>query len=359
MFSTFTAIFEALDNLETELQKGVDDKEKSRIEETLISLRNTMDKCVHYWIQFEERVASLQEKHQLELPDNLPESFLDNITCFEETGENTENSSEKQNEPCQASAGDKSKLTPSSFPPLQDHSVASDPDKIKQYEASLKESFTRLSDENAVISFRKGMGFWDLAMIEEALKEFEKVTHTEPNFITGHFFLGLASSYQGDHEKACKELKLVIALDSDKLLKALAHNTLGSIYAEEGKLEAALENFQKAVELKEDLKEAYFNLGAVQYRQNKYRSAFNEFNKYLKYDPEDWEALLYAGKASGHMQDWEKALEFLEKAYQLNPREPRTTFEMGVIYRLLENNHKAAFYLHTTKRLVHRQKEET
>jgi len=362
MFSTFTAIFEALDNLEEELHQGVDSKEKAKIEETLLSLRNTMDKCIHYWIQFEERVASLQENYNLSLPDNLPDSFLENITSSEKPKPNSSNTKNDAN--CLPEKKDPSDnhflgyeastaFNTSKLNDLDNQNL----EKMKEYEQHLQKTFSKLFDENVAISFRKGLGFWDLAMVEDAVNEFEKVTNAEPDFITGHFFLGLSCSHQGNYERACKELKLVIALDSDQILKALAYNTLGSIYADEGKFTVALDNFQKAVELKEDLKEAYFNQGAVNFCLQKYSNALKAFNKYLHYDPDDWEALLYAGKSCGHIQDCEKALDYLEKAYSLNPREPRITFELGVLYRLLEKNHKAAIYLQKTKTLVTDQKK--
>ncbi len=53
-----------------------------------------------------------------------------------------------------------------------------------------------MNEEQAITSFRKGLGFWDLAMLDEAVREFEEVTKIEPNFIIGHFCLGGLSSNQ-------------------------------------------------------------------------------------------------------------------------------------------------------------------
>jgi len=55
MFATFTAIFEALDAIEKELSDSNTPKKREKLIETLLSLRRTMDKCVQYWLKFEER----------------------------------------------------------------------------------------------------------------------------------------------------------------------------------------------------------------------------------------------------------------------------------------------------------------
>jgi len=76
MFATFTAIFEALDAIEKELGESNNPKQREKLIETLLSLRKTMDKCVQYWLKFEERVTEIQERFGLTLPDTLPRVSL-------------------------------------------------------------------------------------------------------------------------------------------------------------------------------------------------------------------------------------------------------------------------------------------
>jgi len=84
MFSTFTAIFEALDDIEKELSGGKTEDEKEELVNTLLSLRKTMDKCVQYWLRFEERMNEIQERYGLSLPDTLPEGFMEKAEFWEE-----------------------------------------------------------------------------------------------------------------------------------------------------------------------------------------------------------------------------------------------------------------------------------
>ena len=54
-----------------------------------------------------------------------------------------------------------------------------------------------IKSEVAISSFRRGLGFWELAMLKEAVGEFKKVVEEEPDLILGHFCLGLSSAQLG------------------------------------------------------------------------------------------------------------------------------------------------------------------
>lgn len=334
MFSTFTAVFEVLDEIEEELLNGVDTTKREQIVEMLVSLRNTMDKCVKYWLQFEDRMKSLQEQYGLELPDNLPENFFDGLTYLDET-------------------------LNGAFPWL------SFAEKEKQTKTQLKETalpetnlFEQLNEETAITSFRRGLGFWDLAMLEEAIKEFQRVIQYEPNFLIGHLFMGLACTQKGEFDRAIKELRLVLALSGEPFLRALAYNTLGSLYAAQEKYAVALDNFKKASLEKEDLEETYFNQGATLYNMKEYEACLEAFLKVLETNPGDWETLFYLGKASGYLQRWDEALNYLEKAYNLNPRDPLITFELGIACRCMGRSNKAAAYFYATQKLIMQEEKE-
>lgn len=75
MFSTFTAIFEALAEIENELAAEATSSRWDQLIDTLLSLRNTMDKCIRFWFKFEERINEIQESYAITLPDTLPPGF--------------------------------------------------------------------------------------------------------------------------------------------------------------------------------------------------------------------------------------------------------------------------------------------
>ena len=170
-----------------------------------------MDQCVKYWLYFEEKLTSYK-KIQFVLPDVFPDHLLEDINL---KSENTD------------------------FLP----EISSDCNKST---VSGKQFFLKLESEQGIDSFRKGLGFWDLAMLEEAIHEFEKVVKIEPNFIFGHFCLGLAYSQKGLYNQALSKLRLVKALNHDPHLNAL-FITLSVIFANERQYEALYE-FSLSVE---------------------------------------------------------------------------------------------------------------
>ena len=133
MFSTFTAIFEALTAIEDELSGDISETEREKLIETLLSLRKTMDKCVQYWLQFEERVNRIQERFAITLPDTLPPGFM------EEIGMDDQAPVPKAKDTAQKKAKEKKEI------PAQEAEAA-------------KKDFYRPRSEITVNSFRRAMG---------------------------------------------------------------------------------------------------------------------------------------------------------------------------------------------------------
>ena len=268
MFSTFTAIFEALSSIEEELSKDTSESQREKMIETLLSLRKTMDKCVQYWLKFEERVNEIQERFAITLPDTLPPGFMEDIDAIGNQPEPVEDEQKDElSTPGDALAGE----------------PEAEPDQG--------------SSDIAISSFRRGLGFWELAMHKEAVSEFKKVVEEEPNLVMGHYCLGLSSAQLGQVEEAFKELKLVLALDKNKQMRALALNTLGILLAEKEQYSQARHYFQQATETDPQLSEAWFNLGAANYNLQCYEAAIEAFEKASESAEADWEIKLHLGRA--------------------------------------------------------------
>jgi len=323
MFSTFTAIFEALAAIEDDLAAEATELQRKQIIDTLLSLRRTMDKCIQYWLKFEERINEIQDRYDINLPDTLPPGFMEEIYPGErETSVVNNDADDFVDLPAGAEVEDQS-------------------DKLYH-----------LSNEIAVNSFRRGLGFWELAMLKEAVEEFNKVVEKEPNLTIGHLCLGLSSAQLGKVEEAFKELKLVLALDQNVKVKALALNTLGIILTEKEKYRQALDFFEKATETDPELMEGWFNLAATSYNMQEYERAEEAFVKVKELVPDDWEVELHLGRTRSNLGLYESAAEALTRACFLNPREPLITFELAMIYRLLGKKMQAHYFFYTTLKLL-------
>lgn len=313
MFSqSFASIFNSMREIEKGLKENPDQQEKERLRYRLLELRNVMDQCVKYWLHFEEKVNELQQDYDFTLPDALPDGFLQDIELQDIE--------------------------------LQDLQLEDkyDPElPVPKNVISEKCSLLKIKSEQGMDSFRKGLGFWDLAMLEEAITEFEKVIKLEPNFIFGHFCLGLAYSQQGLYDQALSKLRLVKALTRDPQLITFVYNAIGNIYAAERNYMAALNEFILSVEEDPQFYIGYFNIGAIYFNLGRYRDSIDAFKKAQTAMPHDWEICYNLGRAYAQESEYIKALENFKKALSLNPAETKILFEMGVLYEYLGDKRNA------------------
>lgn len=314
-FEGFEIILQSIQEVEKSLKNNPGGPERETVIHNLLNLRNIMDQCVKYWLYFEEKVNELQKKYNFVLPDVLPDNFLQELDPKNEID---------------------------GFPPLEN---------LFQEKSTVpaKQSFLKLESEQGMDSFRKGLGFWDLAMLEEAINEFEKVIKLEPNFIFGHFCLGLAYGQKGLYNQALRKLRLVKALNRDPQLNAFVYNAIGNIYASEKQYEEALAEFILSVEEDPSFSIGYFNMGTVYFNLHRYSNSIEAFEKVKAAMPHDWEVCYCLGRAYTLTGDFNKALWNLKKALTLNPLEPKILFELGVLYDLLGDKKNASTYFNSIK----------
>jgi len=318
----FTQIFAALEVVEDELQNIGDNQEKRQdCYEHLLELRKRMDRCVEFWLRFEEKINEIQEKYDFLLPDVLPESFLQAFV--------------------NALPGEEQKIMPTELSRRVGESYLLQPDN----EASIR-------------SFRRGLGFLELTMMDEAIKEFKTVINQEPDLLLAHLCLGVAYAERRMADEAVRELRLVQALSEDSQTNAIVHNALGNVYADREQYVLALEEFSQAIELDSEFAVARFNLGVVYYNLKEYESSVLVFEEVKVKFPRDWEVYFYLGKGYKKLGDEEQALANLLKASYLSPQEPHVAFELGVCYDALGETRKALEWHYRARKLYLRMEHE-
>ena len=315
----FAEIFAELESIENKLKENKSAGAKKEYSQRLLALRQFMDQCIQSWLCFEERVNQLQDNYGLQLPDDVPDLFFKDLDIAE----------------LELAAPEKP--GPSKAPPKkkkEEEGGGPPPEPPAGY-------FSKIRKDASISSFKRGLGFYDLSMLEEAIREVENLVNLEPDFIMGHFLLGHVYSHQESHEKAEKEFRLVLALTEEPMLKGMVYNALGNIYAERGKFEQALEEFHLARENSREVREVPFNLAATYYNLSQYQESLPYFKEAARLNPRDWEVYFYLGKACLYLKDYEEALPWLEEARRLNPGNSLVNFELGILYHLLNQREKA------------------
>ena len=130
--------------------------------------------------------------------------------------------------------------------------------------------------------------------------------------------------------------------------EAIAHFKKGTKLSRENKLEEAIQEFQKAVELKEDFFEAYVNLGAFLFQQQKDDEAEKVLLKALELRPDESRtkeilADINFEKAKILIQEnkMDEALERLKQSYNFRADHAYVNFLLGYLYHDKEMKEEA------------------
>jgi tetratricopeptide (TPR) repeat protein len=71
----------------------------------------------------------------------------------------------------------------------------------------------------------------------------------------------------------------------------MAHNNLGLVYANQGKLVEAEEEYKKEIEVNPGYDNAYFNLGLLYFEEKRFDEAISSLQKTLEINPNHIDAL--------------------------------------------------------------------
>jgi tetratricopeptide (TPR) repeat protein len=100
---------------------------------------------------------------------------------------------------------------------------------------------------------------------------------------------------------------------------AIAHLNLGVILAREGKLNQAMEHYEKALFYNPYSVKANYNLGSIYFRQNKPADAATYYSKALDLDPEMSQANHMMGKIRFTQGRFDKAIMHFKKVLEITP----------------------------------------
>lgn len=134
---------------------------------------------------------------------------------------------------------------------------------------------------------------------------------------------------KNDIVKAQKNLNQAIAKDPNN---PTIHFAVGTTYDQMGRINEAETAYLKAIELKPDMFDAIYNLGALYFNQGV--KIFEEADKIS-------DMALYAKEREKYEAAWKKALPQLERAIELQPNDVNTLYSLKQLYARLNMPAKA------------------
>jgi len=169
-----------------------------------------------------------------------------------------------------------------------------------------------------------------------AQTELERAAHLDPDSAEIHFCLGRVYLTRSFLVLAKRELEAAIRLNPTYIK---AYENLGLTMEALGDNAAALENYQKGVQLDDqqglNSEWPYFDLAKCYSRLNNPSQALTYYQKALEKSPRLDQAYFEIGKAYRSRREWQHAAEALRRAIEINPGAAQYYYVLSYVYRKL------------------------
>jgi tetratricopeptide (TPR) repeat protein len=152
----------------------------------------------------------------------------------------------------------------------------------------------------------------------------EDVVSKAPNKMRGRLNLGREYGKKGMFEKARVQYEMVTRLKPGIYAHAAkdiakAYAGLGTAYMYQGKIEEAVVNYNRAIQIKPDYAMAYYNLGIAYGNRGMHDEAIQKFRKAIALEPEMADAHFNLGVAYANKGSVDLAVEHARNALRIDP----------------------------------------
>ena len=154
----------------------------------------------------------------------------------------------------------------------------------------------------------------------------------------GHFNLAKAYHLKGDLDLAEKEYLIGLKYSYQPII----FEYLGSIYQKQGRVEEAITEFRKAIELGTKNAGVYFNLGLEVLKKGDQEEAATLFQGAVRLNPEYQKARFQLGLIYTDRGERELAMAVFQELVRINPEDPLSHLKLAVLYDELGLEQKAA-----------------
>ncbi len=161
------------------------------------------------------------------------------------------------------------------------------------------------------------------------LRGLEGAIRKDGDLFWAHYELAQAHLELGDDDRALTSARRAAELRPDD---AEVLDVLGNVLFQSGRVPEAVEQFRKALSIKDPFPDCSYNLGLVLYRVGEKREAEKEFRRALAGKPDFTEAMVALGHARARAGDLEEAVRLYEKAISLRPDYGRAHNNLAVAY---------------------------
>ena len=119
--------------------------------------------------------------------------------------------------------------------------------------------------------------------LEEAIGQFQKVLHIDPNFVEAYNDIGSLKGWQGKYDEAIDYYKKALSIEPEFKPALIG---LGSAYERKGNIEEAKKIYSKVLKIYPETASVYVSLGNVLFKEGKLDEAIVNYRKALELEPD-------------------------------------------------------------------------
>ena len=165
--------------------------------------------------------------------------------------------------------------------------------------------------------------------IDEAIALYRDIVIDQPQSLTARNNLALRYDGTGQHERALEHFESARSIEPDNVE---VMSNLSAALISLGRFDDAERELRRAMKLQLENVEVRANMGILYFRRGQYVQSENELRWVCERDPNHAAAHFYRGEALNRLGKVDKAIEVLEQAVRLQPRNAKIYHTMGILF---------------------------
>jgi tetratricopeptide (TPR) repeat protein len=161
----------------------------------------------------------------------------------------------------------------------------------------------------------------------ESEKEAKAAIDLDPSLEAAHYNLGLSLLDQGKLDLAIDELQKAIKINPRD---ADVFDLFGEALQKKNELTKAIEVFKESLEIDPSNADAYVDLGSALQKQGEPNDAIHAFQKAIGADPRSADGYVSLGGALEQQGEFRAAIDALDRAVEIEPKNAEACFKLGV-----------------------------
>lgn len=178
---------------------------------------------------------------------------------------------------------------------------------------------------------RRGLGYFDLLMFPESIREFEQMVALDPGMVVARLYLALSYIAIDAFEEAETHLALVGATARDVVVQAAVHDATAQMYMKQQRYQNALNELEHVLAIQPQYSDAQINLAICAYSLGDYVKARRAAAGALQLSQDDALAWRLYGASSCAQGDLQEAHRGYRKACDLAPANTPVILEMAAV----------------------------